>query len=82
MFKVELLNQLADCNHHSMIIEIGEADNHQPGESGLGFNEFIEQSELTFDSAMNVCYLKDDVLYFRVTSNVTGYKSWLEYTHQ
>ena len=50
VFKVELLNQLADCNHHSMIIEIDEADNQQPGESGLGFNEFIEQSELTFDS--------------------------------
>ena len=82
VFKVELLNQLADCNHHSMSIPYSKANNHQPGENGLGYNVFIDQSKLTFDSFRNVCYLKDDVLFFRVTSSVTGYKSWLEHTHQ
>ena len=76
LFTIELLNQLEDSEHHTETITY-----KKPG-SSWGRAAFLEQSKLALDSYRNVLYLKDDELYFRVTSEVLGYKRWLEHTHQ
>ena len=74
--QIELLNHLADHNHHKKMSTFNEEKNAHFG-SSLGFNEFIPHSEL---SCNHTQYLKDDTLYFRVTVEVDDYKPWLECT--
>ncbi len=81
-FTVELLNQLADCNHYEVNINFDEDEDYcNPGGLGFGYDEFIPLSELSCDEVENTHYLKDDVLYFRVTYNIIHQKPWLNHTH-
>ena len=78
---VELLNQLADDDHHRMMIPFDLKDNTRVG-SGLGYPGFIPHWNLFHDLARNTQYLVDDTLYFRVTVKVKGHMPWLECTHE
>ena len=76
---VELLNQLADDDHHSrMIFNLG---NKVRVGSALGRPDFIPHSNLVHDLARNTQFLVDDTLYFRVTVKVKGHMPCLECTH-
>ena len=74
-----LLNQLEDRNHFSKTFSVRTEQNLLIG-NAIGYNAFIPHSELGHDPDMNVQYLKDDTLYFRVLVNATDQKPWLEYT--
>ena len=72
----ELLNQMADENHHSIKLVDPEdatkySSNLQTGQS-LGYNKFIAHSELLYDPVTNTQYLKDDTLNFRVSIDVSS----------
>ena len=77
---VELLNQLADDDHHSGMISFDLGDNVRVG-STIGYPGFIPLSNLFHDLARNTQYLVEDTLYIRVTVKVKGYMPWLECTH-
>ena len=77
---VELLNQLADDDHHIVMISFDLEDNIQVG-GNLGYSDFIPHSNLFHDLARNTQFLVDDTLYFRVTVKVKGHMPWLECTH-
>ena len=83
-FVIDLLNQLEDNNHHSLTVNYrGDGEHCKPGGSGWGYQTFIKQSELDFNSSKNTQYLKDDKLYIRVTSKtMSDRKPWLDYTHE
>ena len=83
-FAIDLLNQLEDKNHHWMIFDLPDGkEHHKPGGKGFGYETFIEQSELDFNSSKNTQYLKDDKLYIRVASKMaSSCKPWLKYTHK
>ena len=88
---IELLNQLEDKNHTKAILTITEDNDFFPVEDeeilnieedvpGVGHSNMIEHYQLEYDSELNVAYLKDDCLYFRITvskmeTNAT--KPWL-----
>ena len=78
---VELLNQLADDDHHSKTISFNPGHNMRVG-SCSGCPAFIPQLNLFHDLARNTQYLVDDTLYFRVTVKVKGHMPWLECTHE
>ena len=66
-FKLELLNQLEDKNHHALSLKFIDNECSRRGAAkGWGLHKFIEQSALKLDSSKNIQYLKDDTLYFRV----------------
>ena len=79
-FKIELLNQLEDDNHHAASVKFIENECGLPGSaSGWGIEEFIEQSALKLDSSKNIQYLKDDTLYFKVfLESCIQHKCWLD----
>ena len=64
-----LLNQLEDCNHHTHKMVFIKGYNAKVG-STWGEHEFISHSELGHDSIRNTQYLKEDILYFKVTVTV------------
>ena len=87
---VQILNQLKDDQHHSEKITFNSRENKNfnsrvspdrvMGVTGLGKSRFISQNELGYKAIMGRQYLKDDMLYFRVSkvevsSNST--KKWL-----
>ena len=79
-FKLELLNQLEDSNHHAESVKYIDKECSRRGATdGWGRRKFIEQSALTLDSSKNVQYLKDDTLYFKVylEDGITC-KHWLD----
>ena len=79
---VELLNQLADDDHQSMLIPFDLKANVLVG-SNLGYPGFISHLNLVHDLARrNTQFLVDDTLYFRVTVKVKGHMPWLECTHE
>ena len=78
---VELLNQLADDDHHSMMIPFDLKDNTRVG-SGFGYTGFIPHLNLVHDFARNTQFLVDDALNFRVTVKVKDHMPWLECTHE
>ncbi len=81
-FTVELLNQLADCNHCVRNFKFDEDKDYcNPGGQGYGYDKFIPLSKLSCDEIENTHYLKDDVLYFRVTVDIIHQKPWLDHTH-
>ncbi len=81
-FTVELLNQLADCNHCVRNIKFDEHKDYcNPGGRGYGYDKFIPLFKLSCDKIENTHYLKDDVLYFRVTIDIIHQKPWLDHTH-
>ena len=84
-FVIELLNQLEDKNHHVLHIKfpagsqsnkrvVGKKQTHP----GYGYHEFIAHSNLAYKSNKNTQYLKYDMLIFRVSVEVPGFKPWLE----
>ena len=75
-----LLNQLADDNHHSEILEYQSEYDANVG-SLWGNPQFISHSALSHDPVKNTQHLKNDTLYFRVTVVVDDYKPWLVCTH-
>ena len=92
---VELLNQLEDANHTRVTLPIDEENEFFPVDEeevienieedlpGVGQPNFIEQTYLERDSELNVQYLKNDSLYFRVkvTKLDAKPKLWLITTH-
>ena len=77
---VELLNQLADDDHHSRMMSFDLGDNFRVG-IAYGHPDFIPRLKLFHDLARNTQFLVDDALYFRVTVKVKGHMPWLECTH-
>ena len=74
---VELLNQLADHDHHSMAIPFKRTDNNKVG-SAWGYHTFIPHSKLS--RSRNTQYLVKNTLYFRATVDVQNHKQWLDGT--
>ena len=83
---VELLNQLEDKNHHSMLITFpqgGRASQRvMDGEISPATTDhsvYISHTDLSYSGAKHHLYLEDDCLYFRVTvnTNTTTSKPWL-----
>jgi TNF receptor-associated factor 4 len=88
---VELLNQLEDVNHTKITLSIDEENefyrvdpqeeinNIEEDLPGVGHSNFSCHSDLELNTTLNVQYLKDDTLYFRVTVSRldTGPKPWL-----
>ena len=72
----ELLNQLADNKHHSIVAVYDDDDDMQVGIS-MVFHKFFSHSSLSHDPATNTQYLLDDTLYFRVSVTVDNHKPWL-----
>ena len=72
----ELLNQLSDDKHHSILV-IYDADCDMQVGSCRGFTKFLPHSSLCHDPATNTQYLLDDTLYFRVSVTVANHKPWL-----
>ena len=77
---VELLNQVADANHHSMVIPFLTIHKTHIG-SAWGYDKFLPHDELFNDPSSNTQYLMNDSLYFRVTVEVDNHKPWLDCTH-
>ena len=73
---VNLLNQLADDNHHCKKIPINTKHNAQVG-SLWGYSVFLPHSKLSHDQASNTQYLMEDNLYFRVIVELDQCKPWL-----
>ena len=69
---VTLLNQLRDDAHHTQTLVIKPEDDFQTGKE-LGFQKFTRHSALGQHS-----YLKDDTLYFRVSSRTQDHTPWLD----
>ena len=72
----ELLNQLADSNHHSAVIVCNALADLQIS-SPVGYTKFLPHSSLGHNPATNTQYLLDDTLYFRVSVKVNNHKPWL-----
>ena len=72
----ELLNQLANEKHHSIVAVLNTDDDMQVG-NRKGFRKFLPHSSLSHDPATNTQYLLDDTLYFRVSVTVDNHKPWL-----
>ena len=72
----ELLNQMADYNHHKMDIAYDASDNMRVG-SEVIYQDFLPHSSLGHNPATNTQYLLDDTLYFRVSVKVDNHKPWL-----
>ncbi len=77
----ELLNQLEDKDHHSMELELTPEDNISVGDYS-GCPEYIQHYRLRSYNTrcLNTQYLKDDILYFRISVEVSDHKPWLECT--
>lgn len=75
----ELLNQVADENHHTKVLNFEAKDNAQPGDC-WGYEDFIPHANVFHNPATNTQYLMDDTLYFRVTVKVNNHKPWLTCT--
>ena len=84
-FTVTLLNQIEDDNHHSQTFSF---DRHTPendagrkyqlDDSGWGLDQFVSHSSLNYNDECNTQYLKDNTVYFRVSSEIYSQtKSWL-----
>ena len=81
----ELLNQLEDKNHRSMItiFHTNEASsrqvaNEERSSNGWGQPHYIAQSDLGYNATKSCQYLKDDCLYFRFSVVAkSSLKPWL-----
>ncbi len=77
---VTLLNQLADENHYTKVIEFDTTEETNVGIS-RGDSHFIAKCELSHDPLKTKLYLKNDTLYFRVFVNSkNSTKQWLACT--
>ena len=74
-----LLNQLKDVNHYEETVQVPKDWNIRPkgtAWNSCGYNQFIPHTELSRTG--NTQYLKDDILYFRVTVDMSHGKPWLQ----
>ena len=74
-----LLNQLKDVNHYEWTVHVTKDWNIRPkgtAWNSCGFDKFIPHTELSRTG--NTQYLKDDMLYFRVTVDMSHGKPWLQ----
>ena len=78
--KIELLNQLENKNHYLKRVPFNQKNNIRVG-SKRDYPRFIHYFRLKhpLHPLMKIQYLKDDILYFRVSAK-TVYKPWLECT--
>ena len=83
---VELLNHLADDNHHAIRFTYPEGKGDvstkrvtsgERAKRGYGKTRFIPHAELQYNEAKKCQYLKDDSLYFRVSVDTSSPKPWL-----
>ena len=82
---VELLNQLEDKNHYKRVIPFNDKTSdkckcrkEKEDTNGWGHHKFIPHTDLGLNSSTNTQYLKNDILYFRVSVNVhSKTKPWL-----
>ena len=67
-FSLTILNQLADEEHTSAVVEMTASRVQPPGIKGMGKGrrEFISHADLQKKESLNRQYLKDDCVYFRV----------------
>ena len=72
----ELLNQLTDDKHHSLVVGYDADDDMQVG-SSMGDTEFLPHSSLSHDPATNTQYLLDNTLFIRVSVTMDNHKPWL-----
>ena len=70
---VTLLNQAKDKNHHSVTINMEDAESES-----FGCRKFIAQERLKYDEHTETRYLKGDTLYFKVYVDCKDSKTWLE----
>ena len=77
-FIIELLNQSADNNHYSAQIHFGQSGSTPRSDRGI--SKFFPHLDLLWDPSKKTEYLKNDSLYFRITSLVVApsHKPWLE----
>ena len=76
---ITLLNQLEDKNHYKKTIDMSSLTeaNALVG-SVWGYKKFFPHSELGYDPDRNTQYLKDDILYFRMSVELPHHdKPWL-----
>ena len=73
---VTLLNQLVDENHHTKTINIFTRSRMRSG-SGRGVRRYAPHSILNIDIDKCIQYLKDDMMYFRVSFQEKSDKPWL-----
>ena len=73
-YRIELLNQISDCEHHSLTMSFSTSSNHvvarvieeERTKRSLGNSMFISHEDL--QKTTPTCqYLKDDCLFFQVT---------------
>ena len=72
----ELLNQLRDDNHRTMVNTLSLRDNTKV-DCFTCCNKFLPHCCLGHNPATNTQYLLKDTLYFRVSVKVDGHKPWL-----
>ena len=72
-----LLNQLEDRNHYKRTIKI-ESDDHVVSGKGMGYPKFFPLCDLAYEPEKNTQYIKDKVMYFRMSVDVPDHKPWLE----
>ena len=77
---LELLNQLADDNHHILSIECENNDFLIVGKHKC-IPQFISHAAFHYDPVKNTQYLKNDTLYFRTSVKEKRHKPWLVCTH-
>ena len=71
-----LVNQLEDKNHKTVKVSMTSEDDAQIGRAcGAAL---IRHSKLGYDPDKQTQYLKDDILYFRMSVEVADCKPWLE----
>ena len=69
-----LLNQQEDVRHYSKVMNVLREFKLRAG-SNRGLDRYISHARL---QNMNMPYLKDDTLFFKVTVEVAGQKPWLK----
>ena len=80
-FRMELLNQLEDNNHHAGTVKFidNNVSSHRGATKSWGLDKFIEQSALKLDLSKNIQYHKDDTLYFKIyLEDGIIHKHWLD----
>ena len=74
-----LLNQVKDDEHHTVTQTFDITAGAHVGVY-WGLRNFIPHTKLALDSVLNMQYLKDDTMYFRVSVEAINHKPWLECT--
>ena len=74
-----LLNQIKDNKHETVTAPFTAESDRRIGDHEWGFHDFIPHSALAHDPVKKTQYLKDDMLFFKVSVKVADRKPWLDY---